>query len=94
MTQIRLGLLSGITIFAIGILLAVDERLLLLNYGERQTCEGVALSFFSKTGNGEGPGARLQRPDLLFGEAGGLSDDLCLQAHLQHLPSDFLDAFL
>ena len=45
-----LGELPGITTFAIGILLAVDERLLLLNYGERQTCEGVALSFFSKTG--------------------------------------------
>ena len=43
--QVLLGLLPGIAIFAIGILLAVDERLLLLNYGERQTCEGVALSF-------------------------------------------------
>ena len=94
MTQIRLGLLSGITIFAIGILLAVDERLLLLNYGERHTCEGVVLSFFSKTGNGEGPGARLQRPDLLFGEAGQPGDGLCRELLLQHLPGDFFNAFL
>ena len=50
-SKTTLGELPGITTFAIGILLAVDERLLLLNYGERQTCEGVAFSFFSKTGD-------------------------------------------
>ncbi len=72
--QILLGLLPGITIFAIGILLAVDERLLLLNYGEHHSREGYG-ALFSIDGRYTSP---TRAPSHLLGggpgpvKAGGL----------------------